>query len=483
MGPVQNWCGIWSGFVSVLHSGSFTHGNFRKVFYLFPDILLQESVLLNGLKRTLGVWQAAAVSIGAIIGAGIFVLIGVASGFAGPAVILSFILAGLASFFTALSAAELSSFITESGGSYIYTHHAFGRFWGFLVGWMQSADYMIGASAVSIGFAGYFLYFFNIPQNIAVLILIACALPLVLGLINLRGMREAAGTNSILVLLKIIALILFVTVGGLYVYTHGPGGNYTPFFPNGISGMLNGAAVIFFAFVGFNTVTVIAEEVKDPERNVPRALLLALAICAILYISVSVVAIGLINWSQLAVSSAPLESALAVATGNLFILKYVSIAALFATASVVITSIFGGSRQIYAMARQRVLPAALARVSENGVPVVSVILVSLVVSAVVLLAGGDLTTLAQVFNFGTLMTFFFINLSLVKLRWDQPGAHRGFAVPFYPLTPLLGIISCSLLLAYLSRYAMLFGAIWIAIGVFIFELGMKRHAGVAEEKQ
>ncbi len=429
----------------------------------------------------MGSGRQSAVSIGVIIGAGIFVLIGVASGIAGPAVILSFILAGLVSFFTALSAAELSSFITESGGSYIYAHRAFGRFWGFLVGWMQSADYMIGASAVSIGFAGYFIYFFNIPQSLAILILVACALPLILCVINLRGMREAAGANAILVLLKIIALAIFVIIGGLFISSNGSGGNYNPFFPNGVSGMVHGAAVIFFAFVGFNTVTVIAEEVKDPDRNIPRALMIAFVVCAALYVGVAIVSIGLLNWQKLAVSSAPVESALAVATGNIFILKYVSIAALFATASVVISSIFGGSRQLFAMARQRLLPEALARVSRNGVPMSSVILVSVVISAVVLLARGDLSTLAQVFNFGTLMTFFFINLSLIKLRWDQPDTHRGFVVPLYPLTPLLGIVSCALLLAYLSRYAMLFGAIWLAIGIFLFELNSKRKTGAPKE--
>ena len=192
------------------------------------------------LQRTLGVWQAAAVSIGAIIGAGIFVLIGVASGIAGPAVILSFILAGLAALFTALSAAELSSFITESGGSYIYTHHAFGRFWGFIVGWMQSADYIIGASAVSIGFAGYLIYFLHVPQTAAALILIGCLLPLLLGAVNLKGMRDAAEINSVLVLLKIIALILFVAVGGWYLVTKSGAGNYFPLFPNGMSGMVHG---------------------------------------------------------------------------------------------------------------------------------------------------------------------------------------------------------------------------------------------------
>lgn len=437
---------------------------------------------MGELKRTLGVWEAAAVSIGAIIGAGIFVLIGVASGLAGPAVILSFVLAGLAALFTALSAAELSSFITESGGSYIYTHHAFGRFWGFIVGWVQTADYVIGASAVSIGFAGYLMYFLHIPSTTAALIIIAFLLPLALGVINLRGMREAAGMNAIMVILKIIALIIFVGIGAWFITLHGPSGSYVPFFPNGISGMLHGAAIIFFAFVGFNTVTVIAEEVKDPVRNVPKALLIAFIVCAALYIGVSIVAIGLVDWSVLATSDAPLETALHVATENPFVLAYVSIAALFATASVVMSSIFGGSRALFAMARQKLLPHPITRISGNGVPYISVIIVSVVMAGIVLISGGNLATLAQVFNFGTLLTFFFINISLVKLRWDNPEAVRGFEVPAYPLTPVLGILSCALLLAYLSRYALLFGVIWIAIGILVFEANLRDYKKKVEAK-
>ena len=437
---------------------------------------------MGDLKRTLGVWQAAAVSIGAIIGAGIFVLIGVASGLAGPAVILSFVLAGLAALFTALSAAELSSFITESGGSYIYTHHAFGRFWGFIVGWVQTADYIIGASAVSIGFAGYLIYFLHIPSTTAALIIIAFLLPLALGVINLRGMREAAGMNSIMVFLKIIALIIFIAIGAWFMILHGPSGSYSPFFPSGISGMLHGAAIIFFAFVGFNTVTVIAEEVKDPVRNVPRALLIAFIVCATLYICVSIVVIGLVDWLVLATSNAPLETALHVATENPLVLAYVSVAALFATASVVMSSIFGGSRALFAMARQKLLPSPITRISVSGVPFISVVIVSVVMAAIVLVSRGNLDTLAQVFNFGTILTFFFINMSLVKLRWDNPEAVRGFRVPAYPLTPVLGILSCALLLAFLSRYALILGVIWIAIGILIFEANIKNFRKTVEAK-
>jgi APA family basic amino acid/polyamine antiporter len=422
------------------------------------------------LKRTIGVWPAAAVSIGSIIGAGIFVLIGVASQFAGPAMIIAFLVAGLASLFTALSAGELSSFITESGGSYIYTHRAFGRFWGYMVGWMQTADYIIGASAVAIGFAAYFAYFLGVTSTTLMIIGIAIALSLALILLNIRGMQEAAGTNSILVLLKIIALFIFVAVGGVYLSSHGTSGNYSPFFPNGIGGMLNGAAIIFFAFVGFNTVTVIAEEVKDPEKNVPRALLISFFVSLALYMGVSIVSLGLLNWQILSTSQAPLEAAIAVATSNIFVLKYISLAALFATASVVLSSIFGGSRAIFAMARQGVLPHRFASVSPSSIPVNAVLVTGLVMIGIILASGGDLGTLAQIFNFGTLLTYFFINLSLIELRHKMPKVNRPFRVPLYPVTPFLGLLSCILLVAYLQRTALVFGIIWISFGVLLYEL-------------
>lgn len=432
------------------------------------------------LKKSLGVWSAAAVSIGAIIGAGIFVLVGVASGLAGPSVILSFALAGCVALFTALSAAELSSFITEAGGSFIFTTRAFGKVWGFVVGWMQSADYIIGASAVAIGFAGYLLYFVGLPAGTTALIVIGCLLPIVLMILNLVGIREAAGANSILVLLKIGALMLFVAIGGLYLFAHGSSGNYQPFFPTGISGTLHGAAVIFFAFVGFNTVTVIAEEVKDPEKNVPRALMIAFVVSTILYLSVSVVAIGLSDWHLLSNSTAPLETALRTATQNQFVLKYVSIAAIFATASVVLSSIFGASRALFAMSRQKILPGWLSVISKRGVPLHAILFVGIIASAIILVARGNLDALAQIFNFGTLTTYFFINLSLIKLRWDHPQIERPFRVPFYPVTPVLGIISCALLLAFLSRYAMVFGLIWLAIGIFLYERQLRHIGGPAK---
>ncbi len=209
--------------------------------------------------------------------------------FAGPAVILSFIIAGFVALLTGLSTAELSSFIHESGGSYIYTTKAFGAFPGFVVGWMKSFDYIVGASAVSVGFAAYFTYFVGIPTTTSTLVIVGTLWPLILMLLNLKGIREASGANNLLVALKILALLVFILVGSAALLTSGNYSNYHPFFPLGFSGVMSGAAIIFFAFIGFNTIAIMAEEIKDPEKNVPRAILFAFATCTVIYIGVSAV--------------------------------------------------------------------------------------------------------------------------------------------------------------------------------------------------
>ena len=431
------------------------------------------------LKRTLGLWGAASIGIGAIIGTGIFVLIGVAAGMAGPAVILSFAIAGLTALFTGLSAAELSSFITEAGGSYIYTTRAFGAYPGFVIGWMKAFDYIVGASAVAIGFASYFAYLFHLPTITAIIVAVATVWPLVLMVLNLRGLQEASGTNNVLVALKVTALIVFILVGGQYLLVHGST-NYQPFFPTGISGVLSGAAVIFFAFIGFNTVAVLSEEIKDPVRNVPRAILLAFGICSVLYIAVSIVAVGLVNWQVLGTSAAPLELALSVATDNIYILGFVAISALFATTSVIMASILGGSRALFSMSRRQVIPGIFSRISDRGIPWITVLITGIAISAIVLFTSGNLNWLASVFNFGTLITFFFINLSLLRLRQTMPAVERPFRVPLYPSIPLLGIASCVLLSFYLNRNAILVGIVWIVIGTLFYAVNRRRIHEVPE---
>ncbi|MFZ0442021.1 MAG: APC family permease [Methanobacterium sp.] len=426
------------------------------------------------LKRDLGVWGAASIGIGAIIGTGIFVLLGVAAGLAGPSVIFSFIIAGVTALLTGLSSAELASFITEEGGSYIYTTKAFGKFPGFVVGWLKSFDYVVGSSAVSIGFASYFTYFLHLPPIQSTIITIAAVWPVILTILNLKGIREASGANTGLVVLKVSALIIFIVVGGYYLFNTGNYSNYQPFFPNGINGMLSGAAIIFFAFIGFNTVTMVAEEVKEPQKNVPKAVLLAFAVCTLLYIGVSLVAVGLLNWQILGQSTAPVEAALTVATNNFWILEFVAISAIFATTSVILSSIIGGSRALFSMARQDVIPNIFSRISNNGIPFFTVLICGISISIIVVVASGNLDQLASIFNFGTLLTFAFINLSLLKLRRSWPNEKRDFKVPFYPVTPILGIISCVGLAFYLNPNAVIYGGSWIIIGIIVYLLNKWR---------
>jgi len=425
------------------------------------------------LIRSLGLWGAMGIGIGAIIGTGIFVLIGIAAGIAGPAVILSFVIAGFVALLSGLSTAELSSFIHEAGGSYIYTTKAFGEFPGFVVGWMKSFDYIVGASAVSVGFAAYLTYFLGIPSTTSMLVAIATVWPFILMLINLRGIKEAAWTNNILVSLKILALLIFIIIGASAIITKGDYSNYYPFFPTGLSGVMSGAAIIFFAFIGFNTIAVMAEEIKDPEKNVPRAILGAFAVCTLLYIAVSIVAVGVVNWQLLRTSGAPLEFALKTVTDNIFVLQFVAVSALFATTSVIMASIMGGSRALFAMARKGVLPNSLATISRQNVPVFTILLCGVIISGIVLLTNGNLEWLASLFNFGTLLTFFFINLSLVKLRRTMPEARRGFNVPFYPYTPIVAMISCIVLAFYLNTNAIITAGFFLVLGICVYYVNKK----------
>jgi APA family basic amino acid/polyamine antiporter len=425
------------------------------------------------LTRSLGFWGATGIGIGAIIGTGIFVLIGVASGIAGPAVILSFIIAGLVAMLTGLSTAELTSFIHEAGGSYIYTTKAFGNFPGFVVGWMNTFDYIVGTSAVSVGFAAYFAYFVGIPATTGTIVIVATVWPLILMLLNIKGVREASGTNNLLVALKILALAVFIIVGASSLLASGNFSNYHPFFPQGFSGVMSGAAIIFFAFVGFNTIAVMAEEVKDPGKNVPKAILFAFAVCTVIYISVSIVAVGIVNWQLLGTSAAPLEFALKRVTGDIFILQFVAISALFATTSVIMASLMGGSRALFAMARQGVLPKKLATISHQNVPVFTILVCGIVISGIVLLTDGNLDWLASIFNFGTLLTFFFINLSLIRLRQTMPEVKRSFKVPFYPFTPVFALISCIILAFYLNANAVIIAIIFLIVGIAVYHLNKR----------
>jgi APA family basic amino acid/polyamine antiporter len=422
------------------------------------------------LKRNLGVFGAASVGIANIIGAGIFVLSGVAAGIAGPAVILSFLIAGVIAMLTALSAAELSSFITETGASYAYTKKAFGRFWSFLVGWFKYFDYMVGGAAVSVGFAAYFTSVFGLEGTTPVLVA-AIGLPIVLCLLNILGVKEATTATSIMVLIKIFAIVLLLMVGVFYMSQHFDIGHYTPFFATGFGGMLNGAAVIFFVFIGFNTVTMMSEETKNPQKTIPKALILAFVVTFILYICVAFLLIGILDWHDESKDAHPLGSIAAVISENQMFFDFISFSALIASGSVVLSSILGGTRASFAMGRDRLLPHHFDKVSKRfGTPYFSIIVGGIII---VIFAGvfhNDIDIIASIVNFGSLFTYLFVNLSLIKLRKTLPDVVRPFKVPLYPVVPILGAASCLGLMYFLSDSAKIVSVLYAAIGLLIFYL-------------
>jgi len=423
---------------------------------------------MTELKRNVGTFGAASVGIANIIGAGIFVLSGVAAGIAGPAVILSFLIAGLIAMLTALSSAELSSFITETGASYAYTKKAFGRFWSFLVGWFKYFDYMVGGAAVSIGFAAYLTSLLGLEGPLPVL-LSAIGMPIVLCILNILGVKEATRTTSIMVLIKIFAIVLLLMLGGFYLATHFDIGHYTPFFATGFGGMLNGAAVIFFVFIGFNTVTMMSEETKNPKKTIPKALMLAFFVTFVLYMAIAFLLIGVLDWQNETSDAHPLGSIAEVISDNQMFFDFIAFSALIATGSVVLSSILGGTRASFAMGRDRLLPHQFDRVSKRfGTPYFSIIVGGVII---VIFAGvfyNSIDTIASIVNFGSLFTYLFVNLSLIKLRKLEPDTERPFKVPLYPIVPILGAISCIGLMYFLSDSAKIVSIIYAVMGLSIF---------------
>lgn len=427
------------------------------------------------LKRNLGLLGVTSLGIANIIGAGIFVISGVAAGLAGPSVIFSFLVAGSIALIAALSYAELSSFVHETGASYAFTKRAFGRFWSFVVGWFNYFDYIVGAAAVSIGFAAYFTELFGLQGDTA-LILSAVGLPIVLMILNLIGVKEATHITMVMVFIKIFALVLLIMVGGYYISTNLGVAHYHPFFPNGFGGMLNGSAIIFFAFLGFNTVSMMSEETRNPQKTIPKALLLAFFVSFVLYIAIAIVEVGVLDWKALGNNPSPLSALASSISNNRIFLDIISFSAIVATGSVVLSSIIGGTRASFVMGRDRVLPRHLDFISKKfGTPYVSILLGG---SAIAVLSGvflKNIDTIASIYNFGSLLTYIFVHLSLLKLRRKEPQTMRPFKVPLYPVLPIIGLACCIALIYYLSNTAKMASLIWGIIGLSLYFIITRLH--------
>lgn len=408
----------------------------------------------EGLRRTLGLFDATSLGVGAMVGAGIFVITGISAGLAGPAVILSVVLAGIIASFTALNFAELSSVIPKEGGGYEFAHEIISPFTGFMAGWMWLLSNVVAGAAVSIGLASYFAILFPIVP-LRIVAVIACLLTTA---INIIGIKESSLVNNALVLIKISILCFFIAMGISYLNFQ----NLTPFMPNGWNGVLQGAAFIFFAYIGFARITTIAEEVKDPRRTIPLAIVLSLGISSILYLSTSFIAVALLNYKHLATSGSPLGDAIKV-TGNPLAVILVSIGALAATTSVLLTTVIGVSRVSFAMSRNGELPSFMSNLHPRlGTPYLSILLIGVVMTS--LAAFADFKNVIAISNFGSLCYYTIANLSAFLLRKKYPSSKRPFESPFYPLTPLVGIVTCGALLLFLTTESWIAGIIGVMIG-------------------
>ena len=382
------------------------------------------------LKRSLSLLDATAISVGAIIGGGIFVVTGIVANLAGSALIISIVIAAAIAFFTALSYAELSAWQPVEGSVYEYARQVISPFSGFLTGWMFMVANTFTGAAVSLGFAYYLIAAFpSLPPNV-----VAAVLCLSFTALNFFNARESARVNTVLVAAKLLILGFFVVFGAVNTNTT----NFTPFelFNTGV---LYGAFFIFFAYTGFGRVAVIAEEVINAKRNVPRALFLSLAISTVVYVLVGIVAVGLVGSVALANSNSPLIAAIN-ATESPLAVNVMAFGGLLATASVLLTAILGVSRMAYSMARRKDMPQGLAKLhSKFFTPYYSIWAVGILMAVLVLVF--DLTGVVAVSTFGALFYYAMTNAAALKLKTEQRRYHKLF--------PAVGLCTCIVLLAFI----------------------------------
>jgi APA family basic amino acid/polyamine antiporter len=408
----------------------------------------------DGLKPALGLWDATAISIGAIIGAGIYVVIGIATNYAGSALAISMIIAAVASMLTALSFCELAAWQPLEGSVYEYALRLISPFAGFLAGWLWIASNIFAGAAVALGFANYLHALFPVfPPNWTAMII--C---LLLTLLNFIGVRESALLNNILVAAKISILGFFVAYGASYIKPS----NLADFNPFQVSVLL-AAFYIFFAYSGFARAAVVAEEVKDARRNVPRAILLSLLISTIIYVLVGLVAVGLVGAPRLAGSSSPLTEAIS-ATGSAAAIYAVSAGRLIAMTSVLLTSILGVSRMMYAMARRGDLPQSLAKLHNTcNTPYYAVWITGIATAMLALFS--DLARVVAISNFAFLFYHTLANIAALKLRIAKRSYPR--AIPAFGAATCITFLLITLLI---KPETGIMGAAALAIGGIYYAL-------------
>lgn len=450
------------------------------------NMLIDETKGKQGLKKALSAFDLTLLGIGCIIGTGIFVLTGVAAAkYSGPALILSFVLAGLACIFAALCYAEFSSMIPVAGSAYTYGYAGLGEIWGWIIGWDLILEYAVGIATVAIGWSGYVV---NLLTNMGIVLPKAVTLSpfdggvinipaiLIIGLIAwllISGVRNTSRLNGIIVIIKVAVVLLFIV---LAVWSVKPS-NWTPFMPFGFNGVVSGAAVVFFSYIGFDAVSTASEETRNPQRDMPRGIIASLLICTALYIIVSAILTGVVKYTAFA-TPAGMAAPVAYALDQIGIhwgSALVSVGAICGITSVCLVLMYGQSRIFFAMARDGLIPKALGSVDpKRKTPALSTIIVA---AACALTAGFfPIGIVSELVSIGTLIAFIIVCAGVIVLRYTQPDMKRPFKAPLFPVVPILGIISCAYLITGLQPATWIRFVVWFVIGMVVYFTYSMNHS-------
>jgi len=460
---------------------------FRRKFlhHMLEEIDMEKHLL----DRSLNAFDLTILGIGAIIGVGVFVLTGTASArFAGPGIVFSFVIAGGACFFTALCYAEFASLIPVAGSAYNYAYATMGEFIAWIIGWDLILEYIVASIAVAIGWSGYFVSItkaMGIPLPVwcsgapgtvpgALVNLPAVFIVLFLTAILIIGMKESARFTSLMVFVKLLTVLIFICVGSIHIQP----GNWTPFLPFGIKGVMTGAAIIFFAYIGFDAVSTAAEETKNPQRNMPIGIILSLVICSVIYIVFSVILTGMVSYKELN-HPAPVAHALNL-VGITWGSALVSVGAVSGITSVLLVMLMGQPRVFFSMSRDGLLWPWISKVHPRfRTPYLSQLITGIVVAT---FAGFiDIGTAAELCNIGTLFAFSIVCGGIVILRRTHPEIARSFRCPLVPLIPLLGICFCASLMLSLPKITWIRFVVWLIVGFFIYFFYGINHSRMARK--